>query len=206
MEITDLVNTIEGLTEEQAMEIVARAEVLAEEQTDELPRRKGSRGAASSEPAPVVESFLEGDAETAVDSSAELEQGDDGFADTDSDQLSTTFDAAIEESDSVLPTELFDRISGEPSPEDSTDSERDEASEAEIHDVALAVETSSYSPQGHEVTSPPSENDQGDGIRIVTEAVEQQAAPKRASGASASNSRSDRAAENAGGRSEDVSS
>ncbi len=44
MEISDLVNTIEGLTEEQAVEIVARAEVLAEEQTDELPRRKGSRG------------------------------------------------------------------------------------------------------------------------------------------------------------------
>jgi transcription termination/antitermination protein NusA len=205
MEISDLVNTIEGLTEEQAMEIVARAEVLAEEQTDELPRRKGSRGAAASEPAPVVESFLEGDAETAVDSSAELEQGEDELAETDSDQSPTTFDAAIEESDSALPTELFDGTAGEPSPDDSTDSERDEASEAEIHDVALAVETSSYSPQGHEVTSPPSENDQGDGIRIVTEAVEQ-AAPKRASGASASNSRSDRAAESAGGRSEDVSS
>jgi N utilization substance protein A len=206
MEISDLVNTIEGLTEEQAMEIVARAEVLAEEQTDELPRRKGSRGgAAASEPAPAVESFLEGDAETAVDSSAELEQGDDEFAQTDSDQSPTNFDAAIEENDSALPSELFDRIAGEPSPDDSTDSERDEASEPEIHDVALAVETSSYSPQGHEVTSPPSENDQGDGIRIVTEAVEQ-AAPKRASGASASNSRSDRAAESDGGRSEDVSS
>ena len=207
MEISDLVNTIEGLTEEQAMEIVARAEVLAEEQTDDLPRRKGSRGgsAAASEPAPVVESFLEGDAETAVDSSAEMEQGDDGFADTDSDQSPATFDAAIEESDSALPTELFDRIAGEPSPEESTDPERDEASEEEIHDVALAVETSSYSPQGHEVTSPPSENDQGEGIRIVTEAVEQPA-PKRASGASASSSRSDRAAENAGGRSEDGSS
>ncbi len=55
MEIADLVNTIEGLTEEQAIEIVAKAEVLAEEQTDELPRRKGSRGSSSSEPAPVVE-------------------------------------------------------------------------------------------------------------------------------------------------------
>ena len=85
-----------------------------------------------------------------------------------------------------MPTELTDAIAGEPSPDDSTDSERDEASEEEIHDVALAVETSSYSPQGHEVTSPPSENDQGDGIRIVTEAVEQ-TAPKRGSGAPASN-------------------
>ena len=44
MEISDLVNTIEGLTEEQAVEIVAKAEVLAEAQTEELPRRKGARG------------------------------------------------------------------------------------------------------------------------------------------------------------------
>ena len=43
MEIADLVNTIEGLTEEQAVEIVARAEVLAEAQSEELPRRKGAR-------------------------------------------------------------------------------------------------------------------------------------------------------------------
>ena len=39
--------------------------------------------------------------------------------------------------------------------------------------MALAVEKSSYSPQGHEVTSPPSDDDQGETIRIVTEAVEQ---------------------------------
>ncbi len=93
-----------------------------------------------------------------------------------------------------MPTEPTAAIAGEPSPDDSTDSERDEASEEEIHDVALAVETSSYSPQGHEVTSPPSENDQGEGIRIVTEAVEQ-TAPKRGSGAPTSTSRADRAAE-----------
>src|SRR5271155_5127605 len=42
MEITDLVNTIEGLTEEDAVQIVAKAEVLAEAQTEELPRRKGA--------------------------------------------------------------------------------------------------------------------------------------------------------------------
>ena len=47
MEISDLVNTIEGLTEEQAVEIVTRAETLAEEQTEELPRRKGQRSAPS---------------------------------------------------------------------------------------------------------------------------------------------------------------
>src|SRR5581483_4952313 len=38
MEIDDLVNTIEGLSEEQAQDIVARAEVLAEQQEDEGPR------------------------------------------------------------------------------------------------------------------------------------------------------------------------
>src|SRR6516162_288628 len=56
MEISDLVNTIDGLTEELAVEIVARAETLAEEQADDLPRRKGARpvqpaGEASGEPA-----------------------------------------------------------------------------------------------------------------------------------------------------------
>ena len=39
--------------------------------------------------------------------------------------------------------------------------------------MALAVEKSSYSAHGHEVTSPPSDADQGETIRIVTEAVEQ---------------------------------
>ena len=42
MEISDLVNTIEGLTEEQAIEIVGQAETLAEEQAEDLPRRKGA--------------------------------------------------------------------------------------------------------------------------------------------------------------------
>ena len=50
MEISDLVNTIEGLTEEQAVEIVGRAETLAEEQAEELPRRKGQRPAAAPPP------------------------------------------------------------------------------------------------------------------------------------------------------------
>jgi N utilization substance protein A len=205
MEITDLVNTIEGLTEEQATEIVARAEVLAEEQTDDLPRRKGSRGSAASEPAPALESLEDGESDTAAPDSAELTQGEDEFVEEDPDQLAASFDAAIHEGDSALPTETLDGVAGEASPEESTDPERDEASEEDIHDVALATETSGYSPQGHEVTFPPSENDQGEGIRIVTEAVEQPA-PKRASGApSGSNSRSDRAAENAGGRSEEVS-
>ena len=79
----------------------------------------------------------------------------------------------IAESSSALPSEQADAVAGEFSPDDSTDSERDEASDDEIHDVALAVEKSSYSAHGHEVTSPPSDDDQGETIRIVTEAVEQ---------------------------------
>jgi N utilization substance protein A len=204
MEIADLVNTIEGLTEEQATEIVARAEVLAEEQTDELPRRKGSRGSSSSEPAPVIESFAEPDALTAALLTDEPLPGGDDFAEAEGDLPGDDPDAAVAEDGSALPTELADEIAGEVLTDESPESERDEASEEEMHDVALAAETSSYSPQGHEVTSPPSELDQGDGIRIVTEAVEQPA-PKRGSGAPASTSRTDRAAESADGRSGDVS-
>jgi N utilization substance protein A len=198
MEISDLVNTIEGLTEEQAQEIVTRAEVLAEEQTEELPRRKGSRG-QQSEPAPVIETSPDGDSDGAALLSESESQGDDDShsVEIDSDQDLASELGAIVDEGSDLPTEPTATIGGEPSSYDSTDSERDEASEEDIHDVALAVETSTYSPQGHEVTSPPSENDQGEGIRIVTEAVEQ-TAPKRVSGASKPTTRTDRVAETAG--------
>ena len=50
MEIADLVNTIEDLTEEVAVAIVARAEALAEEQADDMPRRKGARPVAPAAP------------------------------------------------------------------------------------------------------------------------------------------------------------
>src|SRR5271165_3917782 len=50
MEIADLVNTIEGLTEDQAVEIVSRAETLAEEQVDEMPRRKGASAKLAAQP------------------------------------------------------------------------------------------------------------------------------------------------------------
>jgi N utilization substance protein A len=47
MEIDDLVNTIDGLTEELASAVTARAEELAEQQAEESPRRKGTRIAAN---------------------------------------------------------------------------------------------------------------------------------------------------------------
>ena len=180
MEISDLVNTIDGLTEEQAVEIVARAEVLAEAQTEELPRRKGARGIAS-EPTPVVEILEEGESETSTDLSADGSSPAEEFTeseldpdlDSDIESSATILDAETAESSSALPSEQASAVDGEFPPDDSTDSERDEASDDEIHDVALAVEKSSYSTHGHEVTSPPSDADQGETIRIVTEAVEQ---------------------------------
>jgi N utilization substance protein A len=167
MEISDLVNTIEGLTEEQAVEIVAKAEVLAEAQTEELPRRKGARASAS-EPAPPVETLEQGESET--DMSADGSATADEFAETDSE--SSIDDAATLESGSDLPSEPVNEVAGEFLSYDSTDSERDEASDDEIHDLALAEEKSNYSPHGHEVSSAPSDEDQGESIRIVTEAVE----------------------------------
>ena len=179
MEISDLVNTIEGLTEEQAVEIVARAETLAEEQTEELPRRKGAavaaRGAArrcgaadaearrrrrrrTGSPADAIGSTTDSDSTTPI-------------RDSDDDASSTILDARTAESEFGLALRTGRRGRGRFPPDDSTDSERDEASDDEIHDLALAAETSGHSPHGHEVTSPPSDADQGETIRIVTEAV-----------------------------------
>ena len=174
MEIADLVNTVEGLTEEQAVEIVAKAEVLAEAQTEDLPRRKGSRAVAS-EPNVVAETFEDGESESPADPSETALPDDDEFpgADSDTEQSPAIPDAATAELGSALPTEPVSAVAGELPSDDSTDSERDQASDDEIHDVALAVETSDYSPQGHEVTSRPSDDDQGETVRIVTEAVEQ---------------------------------
>src|ERR1700677_1033401 len=95
MEIADLVNTIEGVTEEQAVEIVARAEVLAEAQTEELPRRKGARGIAS-EPAPVVEITEDGEPETTADLPADESSPADGFTSSESDIDSSTLDLDLD--------------------------------------------------------------------------------------------------------------
>ena len=70
------------------MEIVGRAEVLAEEQTEELPRRKGSRG-SSSEPAPVALVPDEEESEGAIGSSETVPDGDDDFADSDSEEAAS---------------------------------------------------------------------------------------------------------------------
>ena len=184
MEISDLVNTIEGLTEEQAAEIVARAEELAEEQTEELPRRKGARAAATAEVEETIATEEGGVPEaTAV-------EGEAGMAGEASEGEATEFaapgaispgaatevpailevaaaEATLEATLSPEPEELEEVLSEE-TPEllgETTDTD-------EIHDLALAAETSGRSSHGHEVTSPPREDDQGAAIRIVTEAIE----------------------------------
>src|SRR5262249_56109260 len=147
MEIADLVNTIEGLTEEQAMEIVSRAEALAEEQTEELPRRKGSRSAAEEilgvapGALPEGEEFAEATAATSDPSEGELPQ--------------TQPDASTAEPGSALPAAPAGAAEGELPPDEAQDWERDEASDDEIHDVALAVESSGLSGHRHQWTFPP---------------------------------------------------
>ena len=132
MEIADLVNTIEGLTEEQAMEIVARAETLAEEQTEELPRRKGARAQVEevvAEAAPV-EADADLEAEAGTDAGADgqadidpdgelIEASDDEDAgaglDRDADLLQEIADASAVETGSASPTEPSSPAEGESS-------------------------------------------------------------------------------------------
>ena len=188
MEIADLVNTIEGLSEEQATEIVARAEVLAEELSEELPRRKGGRAAAAlleappsnDETGPSGNDDSPAEETRSVELTAENGTSPDDSADhvqTDTQTDIQTHSSAIPSDStgihrSALPPEQDDVVGNELPSDESSDSEGDEASDDEIHDLALAVETSGLSPQGHEVTSQPHDDDQGAAIRIVTDAVE----------------------------------
>jgi len=184
MEIADLVNTIEGLSEEQATEIVARAEVLAEELSEELPRRKGGRAAAALLEAPPSndQTGPSGNDDSPAEETrpVELTAANGTSPDDSADHVQTetqTHSSAIPSDStgihrSALPPEQGDVVGNELPSDESPDSEGDEASDDEIHDLALAVETSGLSPQGHEVTSQPHDDDQGAAIRIVTDAVE----------------------------------
>ncbi|MDR3639476.1 MAG: transcription termination factor NusA [Isosphaeraceae bacterium] len=153
MEISDLVNTIDGLNEEQTMEIVATAEVLAEEQAEEMPRRKGGGKSAAAQ-APV-----------------ETSDGGDGPAARPT--LDDLFGGAPGEGDSPAGEEEVD---DEERPEAEAQAEDEDAGE-DLRDVALAYEESGAEDTGHEVTSPPSDADQDETARIVTEAVEAGVSP-----------------------------
>ncbi len=168
MEISDLVNTIEGLTEEQTMEIVARAETLAEEQAEELPRRKGGRPSPSTPEPSTTDGSADGPATIANGSASsdrpkfqDLFQGEGAPEETSS---------AVEETE-VEDSEVVD---------DASDEESDPTSEDvqdEMRDLEIAAETAGRVEDGREITRPPSDADQDETNRIVTEAV--------ASGASA---------------------
>ncbi len=150
MEISDLVNTIDGLTEEQTTEIVAQAETLAEEQSEELPRRKGARAPVEEAPAPV-------------EATAEETPGEDGLAATVSGEGDGQAVALEPEADGAE----------EGAEEEALDDSTSDSDDAGLHDLGLAAETSGRPSHGHEVTFPPREDDQGDTIRIATEAVEE---------------------------------
>ncbi len=152
MEIADLVNTVEGLTEEQAVEIVARAETLAEEQVDDLPRRKGARTHAPAADPGTANS--DGEDRSGQPTLDDLLGQEDGVP--AADRLEGTEDglAAAEESDVE--------------PDDAGVNETDDE---EFRDLALAAETSGRDEDGHEVTSAPSNDDQDETTRIVTEAI-----------------------------------
>ena len=154
MEIDDLVNTIEDLNEELAVEIVGRAEVLAEEQADEMPRRKGARPQHANPPT-----------EPAV---AEAPPAEGEGPKEDRTGQPTMSD--------LFPDELESRAESEDSTEDESGNadeaeERDDAEQdtGEFRDLALASEPLVADP---EVTSAPSDDDQSETEKIVTEAVE----------------------------------
>jgi N utilization substance protein A len=187
MEISDLVNTIEGLSEDQTVEIVARAETLAEEQAEELPRRKGARPSSAA---------------ALAEAGAELLAGDpgDNRSRTPSPTLDELFGGDVSPglaaaADLLLPggaagtgtgigtgqghAHADDRAAhGEPGTAGAGELDSDEldltvaGQSDEIRDLALAEEGSDFEVVGREVTAAPSEADQDETARIVTEAVE----------------------------------
>jgi len=172
MEISDLVNTVEGLTEEQAIDVVARAEVMAEEQVDDLPRRKGARP-----PAPVA------------DSPAESTPGEPGGDNRSARGGNPTLDDLFAADESSAPVEEL--LEGEASEDEAGEAgdagveSMDEglAEAADDGSLAAALEVDDLDVRdldgaaddergGREVTSAPRDDDQNETARIVTEAVE----------------------------------
>jgi N utilization substance protein A len=166
MEIDDLVNTIEGLNEEQTREIVARAETLAEEQAEEMPRRKGARSpAAGSAPAPVEASTAPSPVTDGATGRTTRPTLDELFGESESTGGTT----AVPEEDLLEPTN-----------DETDDDESDLTASSEsdlIRDLALASEGTTAQ-DGREITAPPSDADQDETARIVTEAVEEGVSPE----------------------------
>ncbi|WP_165250569.1 transcription termination factor NusA [Paludisphaera soli] len=169
MEIADLVNTIDGLDEELAASVVSRAEELAEEQTDDLPRRKSGRTAAAladgqeSAPAaaPAEGEAFEGEGQVEAD-------GEGGPLDGPEDESDPGTDGDLE---SALPADLRDAVDPDASEDDDPDGGESEGGD-ERRDVALAEETGRLTSNGREVTSAPDDAEQTETLRLVTDAVE----------------------------------
>ena len=184
MEIDDLVNTIDGLDEELVTAIVARAEVLAEEQADELPRRKGARVPAPAEPAPAegASPSSEGTSGTEPGRSARPTMAD-LFGD-DSGETSTSTAEAEPDGDRDRDRALDDLGIDEAADLSSLEGDGgpdgpDEEDGEDMHDLELAEEAQGGDGgTGHEVTMPPDEADQNETERIVTEAVEAGSSPQ----------------------------
>jgi N utilization substance protein A len=151
MEITDLVNTIEGLTEEHAEDIRSKAEALAEAQGDEGPRRKGAKSSSSSSASAAAAAA----AAEAARSTAESLFGD----------------GEPPASDTPTASDLFrENDEAESAGQDETEDDSLGGDEEDLRDLAIAAEPrSNHNP---EVTSAPSNADQDETVRIVTEAVE----------------------------------
>jgi N utilization substance protein A len=168
MEIADLVNTIDGLTEEQAIEIVSQAETFAEEQNEEMPRRKGAR--------PATPATVESGGESAADSGEA--RGARGVKPT-LDDLFGDEAAGYGEAGGENAGEEFAEESSAIAQADADEMDLTGPDElGEMRDLALAAEESGVEEIGREVTSAPSEADQAEMVRIVTEAVEAGASPR----------------------------
>jgi transcription termination/antitermination protein NusA len=152
MEIDDLVNTIEGLTVELTEAITAKAEQLAEEQTEELPRRKGARVSA---PAPSPDDQGSGEGGGSLDDL--LGNGETETSDSESEVSSGDGSAEADGAESRGDAELVE----------------------DLRDLLLAVQSKPNNEDGgREVTKPPSDDDQGETERIVTEAIETGSTPQ----------------------------
>ncbi|AMV37665.1 transcription termination factor NusA [Planctomyces sp. SH-PL62] len=194
MEIVDLVNTIDGLDEDLAASIVSQAEQMAEEQTDDLPRRKSGRNAAAladdhgGAPAPTAEAPeagpAEGEGEGETEGQAIDAGGEEDWNETETEEEGGPRGGPEDEFDpestgdreSALPAELRGAIDSDPPYDDEdpdAETDGDESIEgAERRDVALAEETGGLTTNGREVTSAPDDAEQSETLRLVMNVVE----------------------------------
>jgi len=169
MEIDDLVNTIDGLTEEQAEQITSAAETLAEQQTDDMPRRKGARPPAAAQAA----------AAPAGDAPAEPAPAGDGAAEPGAGAGRTALDDLLGDPDGMA-TPAPDEAAATPGADEGEEGEAggefDAPEDHDLRDMQLAAE--GLDDDGREVTHAPSDADQAELVRIVTEAVESGPTPQ----------------------------